>query len=102
MRAIQRTMGTMRSVVLVLVALSVALTAGPAAAAQRGRDEGFRGGHREERVTHERHIHERWEHRDFRFAYPAPYVAPYCSTQPGYWAWDGWQHLWVPPQTVCQ
>ena len=102
MRAIQRTMGTMRSVVLVLVALSVALTAGPAAAAQRGRDEGFRGGHREERVMHEPRFHARWEHHDFRFVYPAPYVAPYCSTQPGYWAWDGWQHLWVPPQTVCQ
>ena len=102
MRTIQRTMGTMKNVVFVLAALSVALTAAPAAAAQRGRDEGFRGGHREERVIHERRPHERWEHRGFRFVYPAHYVAPYCYTQPGYWAWDGWQHVWVPPQTVCQ
>ena len=104
-------MRSITSLLLGLVALSLALTATPAAAVAE-RHEGFRGRPRVERQEHARPEHERqargredhdrWEHHDFRFAYPVPYVAPYCYTQDGYWAWDGWQYAWVPPQTVCQ
>lgn len=97
-------MKIMKRGLLLMVALALALTAAPAAAA-RGRDEGFRGGHREERRAHEERElprHERWEHGGLGFVFPAPYAAPYCYSQDGYWAWDGWQYVWVPPQTVCQ
>ena len=114
MRTLTRTMGTVTNIVF--VALTLALTAAPAAAIQRERDEGFRGWHREEwQVTerrdnreaqvpreHRQWKHQRWEDRHFSFVSPVPYAAPNCFTRPGYWAWDGWQHLWVPPQTVCR
>lgn len=99
-----------RRLLLMLLALLLALTTAPAFA-DSPRNQGFRDGHRMERrdaghhegerQERERAEHGRWEHRDFRFAFPAPYVAPYCYTQAGYWTWDGWQYVWVPPQTVC-
>lgn len=101
-------MRTKRNLLFGLVALSLALTAAPAIA-ERERDEGFRAGHSEERQVYEHRDRDRWAHdrredrdRDSRLAYRAPYVAPSCYTQPGYWGWDGWQQMWVPPQTVCQ
>ena len=96
-------MRTRKSLLFGIVALSLALTTVPAAAVQRERDEGFRGGHREERQVPERQNRDRWEHRDRdrRFAFRAHYAAPSCYTQPGYWAWDGWQQVWVAPQTIC-
>ena len=94
----------MKRLLLVLVALTLALTAAPAAA-EPERHEGFRSGQREGREWHEQHErreHERWEHRRFGFFSPAPYAAPYCYTEQGSWAWNGWRYVWVPPQTVCQ
>lgn len=104
-------MKTIKHLLLMLVALTLALTAAPAFA-DTDRNEGFRNRHRVERQERGHHegkrqererTEHRWRgHRDFRFAFPAPYVAPYCYTQAGYWAWNGWQYAWVPPQTVCQ
>lgn len=99
-------MRSLKRLLLVLVALTLGVTAAPAAAREWG--ESFRGGYREERREsreQERREHERWEHRRFRhfgFVFPALSVAPYCYAQGGYWAWDGWQYVWAPPQTVCQ
>lgn len=99
-------MGTMKHRLLVLAALTLMVTATPALA-DSGREGGVRGGHRVERWEHQRHEREgegrnRWGRRSFGFVYPVPYVAPYCYTQDGYWGWDGWQYVWVPPQTVCE
>ncbi len=96
----------MKGLLLTLVMLTLALTAAPAAA-QREREEWSRRGHREERVEHGRGNHGRWEHRrwghrHFGFAYPVPYAAPYCYTQNGYLAWDGWHYVWVRPLMVCR
>ncbi len=94
-------MRNMKQVLLGIVVLTVALTAAPAAA-ERGRGEGFRG-HREARQErHEGREHERWEHRGSGFFFPVPYAAPFCYPQHGYWAWNGWQYVWVPPQMVCR
>jgi hypothetical protein len=46
MRGLTRTKGTVRNSVFVLVGVSLALTAAPATAIQRERDEGSRGWHR--------------------------------------------------------
>ncbi len=107
------------------VALALALTAAPAFAdrdegsrggpraqhEERFRGDGFRGGHeeREEREEHEEH--ERREHGGFGYVAPYPYYAepyavpyagPDCYAQDGYWAWNGYQYVWIPPQNVCQ
>ncbi len=102
-------MNTKKNLLFGLVALSLALTAAPAVAIERGREDGFRGGHREERQVPEHRDRNRWAHdrrehrdRDSRLVFRSPYVAPACYTQPGYWAWDGWQQVWVPPQTLCR
>ncbi len=96
-----KTTKTRRRAVLGLVALILALMAAPAAAA-REREAGFRGWHREAR-HHGWWERERWRHRHFAYFVPAPYyAAPYCYRQQGYWAWDGWRHVWVPPATVCR
>jgi hypothetical protein len=99
-------MRTMKHLLLVLVTLVMALTAVPAAA-ERDREQEFRRGHRDEWVQHEGRAHDRWDHdrwahHDSRFASRVPRAAHYCSRQGGYWAWDGWQQVWVPPQTVCE
>jgi hypothetical protein len=104
-------MKTIKHLLLMLVALTLALTTVPAFA-DSDRHEGFRDEHRVERPGREHREGERQEreraghvvreYREFRFAFPAPYVAPYCYTQAGYWAWDGWQNVWVPPQTICE
>ena len=103
-------MNTIKHLLLMLVALTVALTAAPAFA-ESERHEEFRDGHRAERLEREHHEgerqereredHFRREHREFSFAFPAPFVAPVCSTQAGHWDWNGWRYVWVPPQTVC-
>lgn len=105
-------MRTMKGLLLVLLALTLGLTAAPAAA-QNERDEGFqrvnherweareRHGRREhERWGHRHWGHRHWGHRHFGFAFPAPYAAP-CYWRTGYWAWNGWQYVWVPARTVC-
>ncbi len=91
-----------------LVALSLAMTATPAAALRRESEDRFRSGYREEQVEREhrdrdyhRRAHERREYR-YRLAYRAPYFAPSCYRQPGYWAWDGWQRVWVRSLTACR
>ena len=58
---------------LALVALTLALTVAPAAA----------------------------QERIFEFVFPPPAIE-YCYTEPGHWAWDGWQNVWVPSHTVCE
>lgn len=98
-------MRTMRHRLLGLVALALMLTAAPALA-DSGRDGGFRSGHRAERWEHQRRVREdewrhRWRHRPFGFRLSVPYAAPHCYTRYGYWAWDGWRYVWVPPRTVC-
>ncbi len=94
-----------RGVLLGLAALTLALTAAPAAAAPEWQ-EPFRGWHREARY-HRGWEHERWRHRHYRhFGYFAPvpyyYATPYCYRQHGYSAWNGWRSVWVPPLTVCR
>ncbi len=100
----------LKQLLLLVAALIVAAPAVPAFA-QPDRDRA-REEHRQQyqRREPERRDHERperyerdsREHRDYRFAYREPHVfGPSCYTQSGYWAWDGWQHVWVPPQTVC-
>ncbi len=103
-------MKPIKHLLLMLVALTLALTAAPAFADSE-RHEGFRDEHRVDRQERQHHEGERQErerewhvgrgHRYFRFAFPAPYVAPYCYTQAGYWAWNGWRYVWTPPETVC-
>jgi hypothetical protein len=89
-----------------IVALAVLLTAGPALA-ERGDREAFRRGERMERHEREhrdgvRRGYPHWGQRRFGFLYPAPYAPRACYTQRGYWAWDGWQHLRIPPRTFCE
>lgn len=103
-------MKTIKHLLLMAVALTVALTATPVFA-DSDRHEGFRDEHRVERQEREHHEGEHqerereWhvgrEHRDFRFAFRAPYFAPSCYTRGGYWEWHGWHYVWMPPQTVC-
>jgi hypothetical protein len=116
-------MNTIRKqLMLGLVAFSLAVTAAPGIArADRDRDEGFQSGHRDDRAIQEhRDAHEQFdhgrreqEHRDRenwkererpyqRFGYAAPYAAPNCYMQPGYWAWNGHQNVWIPQQNVCE
>jgi hypothetical protein len=103
MKTIRRMMGPMKSLVFGLVALSVALTAAPAVAYERNEVMRHREEHAERlRRAHERWEREQWEHRNFRYAYRPPYAAAHCFTRPGFWAWDGWQHVWVRPRTVCR
>jgi hypothetical protein len=103
-------MKTIKHLLLMVIALTLALTAAPAFADsdrhERFRDERrverqWREHHEGERREREREEHGLREHRVFRFAFPAPYFASYCYALDGYWAWDGWQYVWTPPQTVC-
>jgi Ni/Co efflux regulator RcnB len=99
----------MKQLLLLVAAFVVAVPAVPAFAQPDRHQE--RQEHRQqyerrepERRDHERHERfdrDRREHREYRFAYRGSYVGPSCYTQGGYWTWDGWQHVWVPPQTVC-
>jgi len=101
-------MGRMKGLLLVLTALTLAVTAAPAAA-QNERHEGFRRADYEGRWAHERHEgrehdrwgHRRWGYRHFGFVSPPPYAHPYCFWRPSHWAWNGWRYVWVPPRTVC-
>ncbi len=103
-------MNLKRSLKQLLLLVAAFLVAAPAvpAFAQPDRDRA-REEHRQqyerrepERRDQGRHDRDRREHREYRFAYREPHVfGPSCYTQSGYWAWNGWQHVWVPPQTVC-
>ena len=103
-------MKTMKHILLMVIALTLALTAAPAFA-DPDQHEGFRDEHRGNRQEREHHEGERqererdWhvgrEHREFGFAIPPLYVAPHCYTRAGYWEWNGWRYVWTPAQTVC-
>ncbi len=102
----------LKRILLALAVLSLALPTA-SAIAEPDRDSG-RQEHRQQyerqrperrdnaRRDYERRGHEQWRDRDHRFVYREPFVAPYCYTQGGHWTWDGWQHVWVPPETVCR
>ncbi len=99
-----------KQLLLLVATLAVAAPAVPAFAQpdrDRGREEHRqqyerRQPERRDRERHERFDRDRREHREYRFAYREPYVyGPSCYTQGGYWSWNGWQHVWVPQQTVC-
>jgi Ni/Co efflux regulator RcnB len=102
-------MGNVKRVLLGLVALSLALTAAPAAQAREWA-EVSRQWRREERPARERHQrweHEhqaraRWRHDHFGYFAPAPMAAPYCFRVHGHSAWNGWRYVWVPGHTVCR
>ncbi len=93
-----------KKLLLGIVALSVALPAVPAFADKNddARHRIERQHRHEEHWKHEREARQRREHRDHRFAFREPFFGPRCFTRDGYWTYDGWQRVWVPPERICR
>ena len=87
--------------VFVLAALSLALTAVPAAADRDDYWEGRRDERREAQERRDRELRELRE-RERREERRLGFLGPNCYSEGGYWAWDGFERVWVPSRTICR